>query len=162
MLSEVELEEPLPDPEMGQRFQMVRELVTESGAVPRWPGPPEEDAGTRGVLVVQPVQADDRSGGARASMHPSPSMTAMGGPDDAAAPSARVVPSARCNGSAREPLCRATVHECGQLPLGPPRRKPPTSPSRWPASQPGRGGNQIAVLAQSPNGGQAGKGVHPR
>jgi hypothetical protein len=50
---------------MGLRFQMVRELVPESGAVSRMARTPEEDAGTRGVLVVRPVQADDRSGGAR-------------------------------------------------------------------------------------------------
>jgi hypothetical protein len=44
------------------------------GAV--WPGPPEEDTRTRGVLVVRPVQADDRRS---ASLDdPSASMTLVG------------------------------------------------------------------------------------
>ena len=45
-----------------------------------------------GVLVVRPVQAGDRSEGARSLVRPSPSLTAMGGEDDAVARSARLAP----------------------------------------------------------------------
>ena len=91
---------------------------------------------------------------------PSPSMTAMGGQDDAVVCSARLVPSARCNGSAPEPLCRATGHECAQFPLDPSARAAHLS-FQTAASQTGRRGSPTAVLAQSPNSGQAWEAVPP-
>jgi hypothetical protein len=120
---------------------MVRALVPGAGRYPRWPGPPEEDAGTRGVLVVRPVQAADRSGGARASMHPSPSMTAMGDQDDAVAPSGRLVPSARCNGSpSRTALSsnRSTSagSSLGRLGESRPPQLPDGRKPDWPGRQP--------------------------
>ena len=63
----------------------LAELLTSLIGSPRWPGPPEEDTWTRGVLVVRPVQAGDRSEGAPSVMRPSPSMTAMGSEDNAVA-----------------------------------------------------------------------------
>jgi hypothetical protein len=53
-------------------------------------------------------------------MHPSPSMTAMGGQDYAVTRSARLASSARCNGFC--PQNRSVEHsvrERGQFPLGP-------------------------------------------
>jgi hypothetical protein len=81
-------------------------------------------------------------------MHSSPSMTATDGQDDVVAPSARVVPSARCNGSPPNRSVQQSVHECGQFPLdrlGESRR--PQLPDG--GSQTGREGNQIAVLAKA-------------
>jgi hypothetical protein len=143
---------------MGQRIQMVRELVPESwraqdGQAPRGG---RENPGGPGS---RPVQAADGAEECGPLCTPSPSMTAMGGQDDAVVCSARLVPSARCNGSAPEPLCRATGHECAEFPLDASARAAPQLPDGrkpdWPTRQP------IAVLAQSPNSDQAGEAVPP-
>ena len=98
-----------------------------------------------------------------ASLHPSPSMTAMGGQDDAVVCSARMVPSAGWNGSAARSAQSSNRSRVRAVPAWP-SAGAPTSASRRPQASPASVGNQIAVLAQSQGGarGQAGKAVRPR
>jgi hypothetical protein len=108
---------------MGQHFQMVRALAPASGVVPRMAKTPRGGRQNPRVLVVgrcRPLTgAEERGPGCT----PSPSMTATGGQDDAV-------------------VCSA--HECTQFPLDP-RREPPSSASRRPASQTDRRDSPIAV-----------------
>src|SRR4029453_16237687 len=50
---------------------------------PRWPGPPEEDTSTRGVLVARPLHVTDGVNEREPSIRPSPSLTAIADGDDA-------------------------------------------------------------------------------
>jgi hypothetical protein len=140
---------------MGQRFQM-RALVPGSGACPGWPGPPEEDAETRGVLVVGRCRPLTGAEEREASMHPSPSMTAMGGQDDAVTRFGRLVSSARCSGSApRTALSSNRSTRAGSFPLDPPGdSRPPQLPDGRKPDWPGRHPDS---RAQSREGGWRGR-----
>jgi hypothetical protein len=94
-----------------------------------------------GVLVVGRCRPLTGAKEREASMHPSPSMTATGGQDDAVTPSARVVPSARCNGSPPNRSVEQPAHEWGRFPLDPSARAahlslPDGRKPDWPTRQP--------------------------
>jgi hypothetical protein len=96
--------------------------------------------GTRGVLVVGRWRPLTGAKEHEASMHPSPSITATGGQDDAVTPSARV-PSARCNGSPPNRSVEQPAHEWGRFPLDPSARAahlslPDGRKPDWPTRQP--------------------------
>ena len=80
------------DQPLGWGKSSARDHVQPANA--EWPGPPEEDTGTRGVLVVRPVQVADGAE-ERELLRPSPSMTAIGDRDDAIGRSLRARRAAR-------------------------------------------------------------------
>jgi len=106
---------------------------------------PRGGRGNPGGPGSRPVQAADRSGGARGLDAPVAFLTAMGGQDDAVTRFGRLVPSARCSGSApRTALSSNRSTRAGSFPLDPPATAAHLS-FQTAVSQTGRGGTQIAV-----------------
>jgi hypothetical protein len=122
---------------------------------PGWPGPPEEDTRTRGVLVARPRPgAKQRATLRRSSL----SMTAMGGEDDAVDSSAWLAPSVPCSAFRLEALLEQPSTSAGGFPLGP---LAGAARSSLPAVYT-RSGRRVAApqalqqqLEQSPDGGES-------
>jgi hypothetical protein len=145
---------------MGQRLQMVRALVPGSRAVPKMARAPRGGCGNPGVLVVGRCRPLTGAEEREASMPP----VAFYDGDGAVRMTRSSVPAGWClrpdvNGfRPQNRFVEQPVHECGQLPLGPPATAAHLS-FQTAASQTGRGGTQIAVRKTGRD--LAGKAIRP-
>jgi hypothetical protein len=123
----------------------------------------EEERRNPGVLVVRPVQPLTGVEEREALMHPSPSMTAMGGQDDAVARSARLASSARCNGFCPPTALSSTRCASAGSSRSALRREPPTPSFQAAVRQTWTGRQPDSRARLKPEGtrGQAGKAVRP-